>query len=425
MTDTTMLDVSRAVAGSPLPAGEPHYSELLLIGMSSLMTEGRAAAAPTLRRAVRGFLAEHAVTDKGMRWTVIASVASVEVWDFDSWDDITVRQMQLARETGALGLLAISLSGMGLVHSWSGNLDAADRVGAESVVISEATGTQIAPFGGMLLAAIRGRDSESFAVLESAGIRAAADGDGFALQFKHWTTAILCNGLCRYEEALDAAQRTWDAWPDLFVGVWAMVEFVEAAVRLDRPHMAAEPLERIVASAEVSGTDWGLGVAARSRAMLGEGNEAETLYQQAIKHLGATSLRPELARGHLVYGEWLRRQGRRVDARAQLRLAYSIFSTMGAEAFSERARLELVAAGAKADQQELSQDQLTAQEAHIARLAADGRTNAQIGAELYLSRHTIEWHLRKVFQKLGIGSRWELRDVLGGSEERDPGAATF
>src|SRR5262249_35017216 len=159
--------------------------------------------------------------DKGMRWNVIASVASVEVWDFESWDAMTVRQITLAREAGALGSLAISLSGLGLVLSWSGDLDGAARVDAESEVISEATRTQIAPLGGMLLAAVRGRESESFAKLESAGARAAADGDGFALQFTHWATAMLWNGLGRHEEALEAAQRAWDAWPDLFVSVWA------------------------------------------------------------------------------------------------------------------------------------------------------------------------------------------------------------
>ena len=221
-----------------------------------------------------------------MRWTVIASCASVELWDFDSWEAMTVRQLQLARETGALGSLAISLSGMGLVLSWSGDLDGADRVGSESELISEATGTQIAPFGGMLLAALRGRGDESFAKLESAGARAAADGDGFALQFKHWTTAMLCNGLGRYEEAVEAAQRCWDAWPDLFVSVWAMVELVEAAVRLDRSELAVAALERVVASAEVSGSDWALGIAARSKALLDDGAGAEALYQQAIEHLG-------------------------------------------------------------------------------------------------------------------------------------------
>ena len=422
LTETSMRDVSHAVTASPPAVTEPDYSDLLLIGMSSLIVEGRAAAAPTLRSAVRAFLDQPHVADKGMRWTVIASVASVEVWDFDAWEAMTVRQLQLARETGALGLLAISLSGMGLVHSWMGDLEAADRVGSESEDISRATGTQIAPFGGMLLAAMRGRDSESFALLESAGARTAADGDGFALQFKHWTTAMLCNGLSRYEEALESAHRCWDAWPDLFVSVWAMVEIVEAAARLDRPQLAVTALERIEASTDVSGTEWALGIAARSKALLDDSEGAEVLYLQAIKHLAATPLRPELARGHLVYGEWLRRQRRRNDARAQLRLAHSMFSTMGLEAFAERARHELLATGATAEKRAgRKQDELTAQEAHIARLAADGRTNVQIGAELYLSRHTIEWHLRKVFLKLGVRSRWELRDLLVGDAQVNPG----
>ena len=423
-TDTTMRDVSLAANSSAPPVGETDGFDLLLAGMSSLMIEGRAAAAPALRRAVRAVLDEPSAADKGMRWTIIAAVASAELWDFESWEATVGSRTQLARETGALGALAISLSGLGLVLSWSGDLDGADRVRAESQLISEATGTQIAQSGGMLLAAVRGR-VESIAMLESAGARAAADGNGAALQFKHWTSAMLFNGLCRYEEAADAAQRAWDAWPDLFVSVWAMVELVEAAVRLDRSELAVTALSRVVASAEVSGSEWALGIAARSKAMLDNSAGAEELYQQAIEHLEATPLRPELARAHLVYGEWLRRQGRRNHARAQLSLAHSMFSAMGVQAFAERARGELAAAGATTDKRaETTTVELTAQEAHIARLAADGRTNVQIGAELFLSRHTIEWHLRKVFHKLGISSRWELRDVLAPGLRSDPEVGT-
>ena len=432
-TDTTMRDVSLAVSASAPPVGEPDGFDLLLAAMSSLMIDGRAAAAPALRRAVRAILDEPPAADKGPRWTIIAAVASAELWDFENWEATVGSRTQLARESGALTALAISLSGLGLVLSWSGDLDGADRVRAESQLISEATGTQIAQSGAMLLAAVRGSGDESIATLEAAGARAAADGNGAALQFKYWTTAMLFNGLCRYEEAAEAAERAWDAWPDLFVSVWAMVELVEAAVRLERSELAVTALSRVVASAEVSGSEWALGIAARSKALLADTAGAEALHRQAIEHLEATPLRPELARAHLLYGESLRRRGRRNDARAQLNLAHSMFSVMGMQAFAERTRLELVAAGATtARRAETARVELTAQEAHIARLAADGRTNVQIGAELFLSRHTIEWHLRKVFHKLGIGSRWDLRDALAPGLSRDlevgtvpePGTAT-
>ena len=422
MTDTTMRDVSYAVKASPLFVGKLDGADLLLVGLSSLMIDGRAAAAPTLRSAVRAFLDEPLAADKGMRWSVIASSVAVELWDYSSWEATLSRQMQVARETGALAALAINLSGVGVLLSWSGDLDGAARVGSEMAAICEATGTQIAPYGGMLLAALRGRESESVATLESVGARAAADGDGAALQCMDWAMAMLCNGLGRYEEGLEAAQRAWETWPDWLVSVFALVELVEAAVRLERTDIAVAALERLVASTQVSGSEWALGIAARSTALLEDGAGAETLYQEAIEHLETTPLRPELARAHLVYGEWLRREGRRVDARAQLGLAHSMFTAMGAEAFAERTRLELAAAGDRVAEKrtEHTRSELTVQEAHIARLAADGRTNVQIGTQLYLSRHTIEWHLRKVFHKLGIRSRWELRDVLGGDQESDP-----
>ncbi|MDF1602039.1 AAA family ATPase [Nocardioides sp. YIM 152315] len=420
-SETTMRDVSVAVQASPPRHDASDGSDLLLLGMSSLILDGRAAAQPTLRRAVRTYLNSSPLEERGMRWAVIAACASVELWDFESWNQTLGRQMRQARESGALGALAISLSGLGLVLAWSGDLDGADRVGAESEVISEATGTQIAAFGGMLLAAVRGREPESRLIIESAGERAALDGDGFAHQFSHWTMAMLANGLCRYEDALAYAQRTWDAWPDLFVSVWAMVEFVEAAARLRQPHLAVEPLSRIIASAERGGSDWALGIAARSQALLDDTDAAETLYRKAIEHLGATPLRPELARSHLVYGEWLRRGGRQNEAHAQLGLAFSMFNEMGLEGFAERARHEVEASGATSRKKgERKREGLTGREAHIARLAASGLTNSQIGAELYLSRHTIEWHLRKVFQKLEVTSRRDLRVALGDDLE-DPG----
>ena len=423
LANANMRDVSHAVRQSPPSIGTPRASDLLLDGMSTLMTDGRAAAEPTLRRAISTFLAEDLPLDKGMRWSVIASCAAVELWDFDSWDDVITRQAQLARDAGALAPLAFGLNGKAIVVAWTGDFEATALVCAEADAVTGATGSQVAPFGGMLFAALRGREAEAFALMQAVTEGATAGGAGFALQWVQWTTAMLCNGLGRYEEALTAAQQAWEDWPDWYVSIWAMPELIEAATRLGRANQAVEPLARLVDSANVSGSDWALGVAARSKALLGEGANAESLYQEAITRLQATRLRPEVARAHLLYGEWLRRERRRVDARTQLQLAHSMLSSMGAEGFAERARHELLATGAKVQKRtEKKHDELTPQEAHVARLAAAGHTNVQIGAELYLSPRTIEWHLKKVFLKLGITSRWELREVPTGDEQEDHGA---
>ncbi|WP_460627498.1 helix-turn-helix transcriptional regulator [Intrasporangium mesophilum] len=410
--ETTMLDVAQAATTSSPRSAEPDGVELFLTGISGLMIHGRAAAAPTLRRAVQALLNEPQGADSEMRWMVIAAIASMEIWDFEGWVAIVKTRTQAARDTGALGALAIALTGMGLVLSWSGDLAGADRATTEAQMISDATGTQVSQAGRMLLAAFRG-NSESMISIKSQGADAVAARRGASVHIGHWAMAILCNSLSLYDQAVDAAQKAWEMWPDLFVSVWSMIELAEAAVRTSQPGLAQLAVQRVIASTDVSDTGWALGIAARSRALIAEGVQAEALYREAIEHLGATNLRPELARGHLLYGEWLRRQGRRGDARAQLRVAHAMFSDMGAEAFAERSRLELLAAGAGPEKRaERRTDELTVQEIHIARLAADGHTNAQIGSELYLSRHTIEWHLRKVFDKLGIGSRWELRGAL-------------
>ena len=194
---------------------------------------------------------------------------------------------------------------------------------------------------------------------------------------------------------------------------WSLTELVEAAVRSGQPARASDALARLSETTRASGTDWALGIEARSRALLSEGQAAENYYREAIERLGRTRMRPAAARAHLLYGEWLRREDRRRDARAELRTAYDRFTEMGVEAFAERARHELLATGDTVRKRTVeTAGELTAQEAHIARLAVDGRTNAEIGAQLYLSIRTVEWHLSKVYTKLGVGSRRELRPAL-------------
>jgi len=265
---------------------------------------------------------------------------------------------------------------------------------------------------------LRGREAEARALIDATIENAIAGGEGLAVQYAHWATAVLYNGLGRYEEALAAAQQASDDMPDLFVADWALPELIEAAIRTGQARLAAGALERLAESANVSGTDWGLGIAARSEALLSEGDAAESRYREAIERLRATRLRPELARAHLLYGEWLRRGQRRVDAREQLGIAHAMLASAGADGFAERARDELLSTGAKVRKRlDETRDELTPQEDHIARLARDGRTNVQIGTELYLSPRTVEWHLNKVFTKLGISSRRALRDVLPRREQ--------
>jgi DNA-binding CsgD family transcriptional regulator len=409
----TLLDIARAARAAPRPQQAPRAADLLLDGLAILVTEGRAAAAATLKRAVSAFRGEAISVEKGLQWGVLASSAAVETWDFESWDAVITRQMELARKAGALAPLSIALNGEGIVLAWRGDFAAAARVVTDADDVTEATGTRVAPYGGMLLAALRGREAEARALIDATIESSIAGGEGLAVQYAHFATAMLYNGLGRYEQALAAAQLASNDMPDLFLAVWALPEVIEAAIRARRPRLAAEGFERLARSTNVSGTHWGLGIAARSRALLTEGKAADRRYREAIDRLARTQLRPEVARAHLLYGEWLRRENRRVDARAQLRTAHELFTSIGMEAFRERARRELVATGEKVRKRTVeTRDELTAQEEQIARLARDGLTNPEIGARLFLSPRTVEWHLRKVFGKLGIHSRRELPNVL-------------
>src|SRR5215211_2846888 len=408
-----LLDVSRAARAAPRPTYAPHPSDLLLDGLAELVTEGRSAAAPALRRAVSAFRGERISVDKGLQWGALASSAAVELWDFESWDAIITRQMELARDAGALAPLSIALNGAGIVVTWRGDFAAAARVIVEADAVTEATGTRIAPYGGLLLAALRGREEEAGALIDATIKDATAGGEGLAVQYAQWTTAILYNGLGRYEDALAAAQQATEVTPELFIAVWALPELIEAAIRSGNADLAPAALERLVASAEASATDWGLGTVARSRALLSEREAAEDSYAEAIDRLSRTPLRAELARAHLLYGEWLRRQRRRADARTQLHTAHEMLETIGMEAFAERARRELRATGEKVRKRTVeTRDDLTAQEEQIARLARDGLSNPEIGARLFLSPRTVEWHLKKVFTKLAISSRMGLHDAL-------------
>src|SRR5688500_1133796 len=269
----------------------------------------------------------------------------------------------------------------------------------------------------MMLAALSGREAEARALIESVRKEAFPLGQGAVIQLADWAVAILCNGLGRYQEAMATQDAGNDGPEELFTSAWRAMELLEAATRCDNRVVAGIALERIVAATAFARTDSALGVLARSRALLSDGAAADALYREAIERLGRTRLRPELARAHLLYGEWLRRENRRVDARAQLRTAHEMLVAIGMEGFAERARKELQATGEKVRKRTVeTRDDLTAQERQMARLACDGLSNPEIGARLFLSPRTAEWHLRNVFTKLGIHSRRELVDALRGSE---------
>jgi DNA-binding CsgD family transcriptional regulator len=407
-----LLEVSRAAQALPRPASPPRLVDLLLDGLTLLVTDGPAAAAPVLRQGAATFASGDISIEEGLRWGWMAQAACT-LWDDDGWRAILALQVQLARDAGALDQLPVDLGGLGTAVAWSGDFAAAAAVVAETDAVCEATGSRSAPFTAMLLGSLRGREAEVVPLIEATITAATAGGQGIAVTYAHWAAAILYNGLGRYGEAREAAWQASQDTPGLYISMWVLPELIEAAARSGNTELAGDVLERLANTTRASGTDFGLGIEARSRALLTEGEAAEGCYREAIDRLGRTQLRPELARAHLLYGEWLRRAGRRTDARVQLRTAHEMLATMGAEAFAERAARELLSTGETVRKRTAeTADELTAQEASIARLAADGQTNPEIGAQMFLSARTVEWHLRKVFPKLGITSRKELREAL-------------
>jgi DNA-binding CsgD family transcriptional regulator len=405
--------VSREALARPRPAGPQRPSDLLLQGFSLAFTEGRSAAAPVLERAARGFAGKEATIEEVLRWGWLATAAAVMVWDYETCVAVGTRGVLVARESGALTVLAVSANVLAQAMALGGESAGAASLIAEADSVTEATGTRVAPYGALVLGGLQGREAEAAPVIDATIREATAGGQGTAVQYAHWARSILLNGLGRYQEALAAAQDASDDTPELFVSVWALSELIEAAVRSEDTARASSALERLAEATRARETDWGLGIAARSRALLSEGQTAKRLYLEAIERLGRTRLRPELARAHLLYGEWLRREGRRADAREQLRTAHEMLAAIGMQAFADRARRELAATGEKLRKRTVeTRDELTPQERQIAGLARDGLSNPEIGARLFLSPRTVEWHLKKVFTKLGISSRMSLHDAL-------------
>jgi DNA-binding CsgD family transcriptional regulator len=381
--------------------------------MATAITDGRGVAAPRLRQVVRAFTDDRVSADDWLQWGQLANGASTLLWDLDSWIELSNRQVARAREAGALVALALALEGRAMVATFCGDFDTAAALIAEENAIKDAIGMRLVSYSGLHLAGYQGRLTEASLLLTAVVTSSTARGEGLAVQMANWATAILNNGLGRYAEAFAAAKRADVERYGQVMTAWVLRELIEAAVRSQNVGAATEAVQRLSPITGVEATDWAAGLDARSRALVRDGSDAEACYIEAIEQFRRTKLRPDLARTHLLYGEWLRRTRRRLDARHQLRTAYNLFVTIGADAFAERARRELAATGEKTRKRDIDhRSDLTPQEEHIARLARDGRTNPEIGAELFLSARTVEWHLRKVFTKLGIASRRELETAL-------------
>ena len=401
------LEICRAIEELPAPEGGPDGLGLLLEGLARMHTDGREVAVPILQRAA-GAVADLPEKDV-LRWGWIAPMASSVAWDSERSTAILERQAEIVRRAGALAELPVHASALALDRLWTGDLAGARLLVAESESVAAATGTKLPPFAALRLLSLEGNDSEASALIGAAIADATTRAQGNVVRVARWAAAVLYNGLGRYDEALAAARLVTNEDVDPYSSMWVLPELVEAAARAGETELARRALERLAEVAQPAGTDFGLGMEARSRALLSEGDDAGSLYREAIARLARARLRPELARAHLLCGEWLRREGQRVDARGQLRAAHELFEEMGMEAFAERARRELVATGETVRKRRVdARDALTPQEEQIARLARDGLSNSAIAAQLFLSPRTVEWHLRKVYAKLGISSRREL-----------------
>jgi DNA-binding CsgD family transcriptional regulator len=420
-----VLEAAEAARAAPPGPEPPRVVDVVLDALAMRFTERYAEAAPMLTRALELLLTPGDGTDEVGRWSWLTggragNLVAVELWDADSWHTLAARQVQFARETGALVHLQYALNLLAIPHLLAGELTAAGQMIEEDGLIADATGNPPVGYAQTVLAAWRGREAQASEMIEATLQRATASGLGGLVNLATYASSVLYNGLGRHDDARKVAWQTFER-DHLGYGPLIVAELAEAASRTGEVALVRRALEWLSERTRVTRTDWALGVESRIRAFLSEGEAAEGLYCESIEHLEATRVRVELARAHLLYGEWLRRENRRIDAREQLRTAHDMLEAMGVEAFAERARRELLATGATARKRTVeTRNELTAQEALIARLARDGLTNPEIGARLFISPLTVKYHLRKVFLKLGITSRIQLERALPGDPATPP-----
>jgi DNA-binding CsgD family transcriptional regulator len=411
----TARQAAEAARAAPPAADPPRAVDLLLDGLAARSAEGYSAAVPTLRRALSALRDQ--TGDGDTRWLWLGCHTAMDLWDDEACRTLAARHVRQAREAGALTMLPFALNYVAAHHIFAGEFTAAAALLEEADAITAATGNvRMADFS-LLLAGWRGQASGQF---EAAVQDAAARGEGLAMASAEFATTVLHNGLGNYTTALAAAQQAC-AHDELGFGVWVLPELIEAAVRSRRNEAAAAGLHQLSERTHLSGNPWARGIEARSRALMAGGQAAEDLYQEAISQLSRSRITVHLARAHLIYGEWLRHENRRPDAREQLRTAHQMLASMGADGFAERAARELRATGERARNRTTgSPVQLTARETQIARLAADGLSNREIAGQLFMSPHTVEYHLHKIFAKLAIRSRNQLHSVLANGRNQPP-----
>ena len=409
-------EIARAARGATAaPPSDSRAPDLLLEGMATLITDGYETGVPAVQRALSVFRDGDLPIGEQLRWLFVATRCAIDIWDDESWRDLAIRQVELARAVGALSLLPFAITQRFGMHLHAGEFATVAQLIDEFSVLKEATATGLPDFGTMMLAAWQGRSREAFRLIDEFITDMSERGQGYGVSLPHYTASVLYNGLGRYSDAMASAELASEQRDDLAFANLALAELIEAAVRGGQPGRAAAAMRRLTELTLPSGTAWGLGVAARSRALLSEGDEAERLYREAIGHLSSAPARTELARAHLLYGEWLRRQRRRREAREHLHTARDMLEAMGMDAFAERAGRELRATGETARKRTAAtarDEELTAQEAQIARLAREGLSNPEIGTRLFISARTVQYHLGNIFAKLGIASRIQLSHVL-------------
>jgi DNA-binding CsgD family transcriptional regulator len=423
-------EVAEAARAATYPANPPGAVGPLLDGMVSRTLDGHAAGAAALRRALdavrQGYGSPVTEADTIRLWLafrVSPEPLAPELWDDEAWEELAVDAVRIARDAGALGVLPIALTYQACIRLHAGAFDEAESMIDEATTISEAVGGVPMMHTSLILAAWRAHEPDAPDFIERTIEEVTGRGEGRALGLAHYASAVLHNSRGRYEAASEAASHACE-YDDLGFFGWSLVELIEAAARSERRGTASTGLRQLTERTRASGTHWALGVEDCSRALLSEGDDADALYRRALAHLEATRIRIHLARARLLYGEWLRRQKRRQDSRTQLRGAYEVFTRCGADGFAERARRELRAAGESVRETPgRVATGLTGQEAQIAALAAEGQTNAEIAAQLFISPRTVEWHLGNLFTKLGVTSRRQLRSLpqLSAGTRKDVG----